>query len=355
MSINQDQKLKLFLKRWPLEKVKTMSLKEYNKIDDKDSFCYWLEFETRELINISGQANSFKFEIFERKDKNRIYTSNDYKSDDIYSWRSRAGDNRDDAFQKTKANIIRVINATLAGNFKDIDSKEIKLAPLYKWKIAFLYSNKQILAISHIKAVKWLAMHYGMKNYKNARISSVHKFLIDRINKNKFWEEDRKLWNLYKDFHKNGQTEVIEDEKTLLRKGTEEKDTNEYFRTIHILKKVFLSKEHNKIQQSIYETLLKKYSKKNVKMEKNFIDIRIEHENRVEFIEVKCESSAMRCIRMALGQVLEYAFIDETKKNKEVIIFGNQKPNEKENEYIFHLQKMIPDIKFSYLYSLDQL
>ena len=355
MSINQDQKLKQFLEKWPLEKVETMTLEEYNKIDDKDSFCYWLEFETRDLINISGQANSFKFEIFERKDKNRVYASNDFKSDDVYSWRSRAGDNRNDAFNITKINIIRVIKASLAGNFKDIDSREIQLAPLYKWKIAFLYSSKQILAISHIKAVKWLAMHYGMKNYKNARISSVHKFLIDRITKNKFWEEDRKLWNLYKDFHKNGQTEKIDQKKTHLRKGTEEKDTNEYFRTIRIVKKVFLSKEHNIIQQSIYENLLKKYSKKKVKMEKNFIDIRIEHEDRIEFIEVKCDSSAMRCIRMALGQVIEYAFMDDTKKNKEIIIFGNHKPNEKENGYISHLRNMIPDMKFSYKYSLGQL
>lgn len=355
MSINQDQKLKQFLEKWPLEKVETMTLEEYNKIDDKDTFCYWLEYKTRDLINISGQANSFKFEIFERKDKNKKYKSTDFKKDEIYSWRSRAGNTSEEAFKKTRANIIRVITSSLKGNFKDIDSREIKLAPLYRWKIAFLYSNKRIMAISDIKAVKWLAMHYGMENFRNARISSVHKFLIEQINISKFWEEDKILWNLYNDFRKNGQTEVIEDNKTHLRKGTEKKNTKEYFRTIRIVKNVFLTKEHNKIQQSIYEKLWRKFGKKKVKMEKNNIDIRIEHDDRVEFIEIKCESSAMRCIRMALGQVIEYAFMDDTKKNKEIIIYGNHKPNEEENEFISHLQKMIPNLMFSYFYSLNQL
>jgi hypothetical protein len=38
------------------------------------------------------------------------------------------------------------------------------------------------MAISDTKAVKWLAMHYGMENFRNARISTVHKFLIEQIN-----------------------------------------------------------------------------------------------------------------------------------------------------------------------------
>lgn len=109
MNINQDQKLEQFLERWPLEVVKKMTLTEYNKVGSKDTFCYWLEFETKSLINISGQANSFKFEIFERKEKNKVYTSTDYKSDENYSWRSRAGNTREEAFIKTKSNILRVI------------------------------------------------------------------------------------------------------------------------------------------------------------------------------------------------------------------------------------------------------
>jgi hypothetical protein len=200
---DKDNQLSHFLKRWPLEKVKKMTLDEYNQQGNKDTFCYWLEYETRSLINISGQANSFKFEIFERKEKNRVHNSTNFKQDDVYSWRSRAGDTSEQAFEKTKNNIVRVIISSLKGNFKDIDNREIKLAPLYKWKIAFLYSNKQLLAISDIKAVKWLANYYNMPNQHNARISSVHQFLMNQIDRNRFWDEDSKLWHLYRTTKEN--------------------------------------------------------------------------------------------------------------------------------------------------------
>jgi hypothetical protein len=139
------------------------------------------------------------------------------------------------------------------------------------------------------------------------------------------------------------------------RRETEEKDTKEVYRLIQYTKMVKYEKEHNKLQNLIYNKLKKKYGKKNVSMERNFIDIRVEYEDKVEFIEVKCDTSATRCIRPALGQIIEYAFKDDTQKKKEITIFGNRKPNNEEKDYISHLQRMIPSLNFTYCHSLNQI
>ena len=90
-------------------------------------------------------------------------------------------------------------------------------------------------------------------------------------------------------------------------------------------------------------------------MEKNFIDIRVEHEDKVEYYEIKCDNSATRYIRMALGQIIEYAFNDNSPKKKEIIVFGNHKPNGKEVKYISHIKNLLPDLRFKYMYSINQI
>jgi hypothetical protein len=355
MENEKDIILREFLNRWSLGKVKAMTISEYNQLGNNDTFCYWVEHKTKKIANISGSSTSFKFEIFEREDKNKIYRTTDFKKDELYSWRKRAGNTREEAFNKTKANIIRVIKSSLKGNFKEIDNREIELSPLFRWKIAFLYSNKKILAISDRIAVKWLAKQYGMFNYTNARLSSVHAFLMTQINKSNFWEEDELMWNLYKKFKTKGQSLTISSTKTKIRKETDKKNTQEYIRTIHIHKEILLTKEHNKIQNSLFKKLISLYKKECVKMEKNFIDIRVEHDDKIEYYEVKCDYSATRCIRMALGQVIEYAFNDSSTKKKEIIVFGNHKPKKEEIKYISHIKDLLPDLKFSYLYNIDQI
>jgi hypothetical protein len=354
MEHEKDILLKTFLNRWNLKNVEKMTISEYSQLNNNDTFCYWVEYKTQKLANISGSANSFKFEIFERKDKSKVYKTDDYKKDELYSWRKRAGNTRNDAFQKTKKYIIRVINSSLEGKFDDIDSKEIKLTSIFKWKIAFLYSDKKLLAISDKKSVRWLAEQYGMQNFKNVRVSSLHRFLLEQMGENNYWNETTDMWELCDLFKRNGQDVVIKS-RLRGRRGTEQKKSNDNFRIIDIHKKILISYKHNKIQNALYTKLVSRFTKKAVKMEKNFIDVRVELENKVIFFEVKCADSANLCIRMALGQVIEYAFKDNTKKEKVIIIYGNQKPNKNEDAYILHLTNFLPDLSFSYLYRLDQI
>ena len=54
-----------FLKEWPLEKLKRMTLDQY-VIGNGESFCYWLEQKTIQLGGIRG-GNAVKFGIYRPK------------------------------------------------------------------------------------------------------------------------------------------------------------------------------------------------------------------------------------------------------------------------------------------------
>ncbi len=130
-------KLNEFLTVWPLERIKNMTLEEYTDIDNHNTFCYWLEFETEILGRISGKPSN-KFGIWKRKKVQEI-TSIDYLSKNGYAWYKKYGDTPNDAFNKVKSIIIDIINYAQAKQFDKIDG--IDLDSLARWKIAFIYSD----------------------------------------------------------------------------------------------------------------------------------------------------------------------------------------------------------------------
>lgn len=82
----------------------------------------------------------------------------------------------------------------------------------------------------------------------------------------------------------------------------------------------------NKIQTNIYKQLVKVYGENNVSTELNtgngsLIDL-VVRDNNANFIfyEIKTSYSARRCIREAIGQLLEYAYYPNVKKAKKLII-----------------------------------
>lgn len=74
---------KLFLDRWPLESIQSMTKDEFFGLE-KDSFCYWLEFKN--ILAGAGGGNASKFGIYKSKasgkyikgkGKNKIELSDD--------------------------------------------------------------------------------------------------------------------------------------------------------------------------------------------------------------------------------------------------------------------------------------
>ena len=167
-------KLNEFLTVWPLERIKNMTLEEYTDIDNHNTFCYWLEFETEILGRISGKPSN-KFGIWKRKKVQEI-TSIDYRSENGYAWYKKYGDTPNDAFNKVRSIIIDIINYAQAKQFDKIDG--IDLDSLARWKIAFIYSDYNLLPIYKKDIVRTIARHFEHNNYRRARLSDLHKFIV---------------------------------------------------------------------------------------------------------------------------------------------------------------------------------
>ena len=57
-----------FLKEWPLERLRTMTLQEYTAAGRDHTFTAWIERRLDKMGSIWG-GSSFKFGIYSRKDK----------------------------------------------------------------------------------------------------------------------------------------------------------------------------------------------------------------------------------------------------------------------------------------------
>ena len=129
-----------FLEAWPLERVRNMSLEEYTNPDRNDAFIYWLEAKLGDLGSIWG-GSAFKFGIYYRDNKDSKLAGRGRTWGDEYAWATRLGKTESEAFGKVRSLLIDVIEAVQNGNLPRVE--DIELAPVLKWKVAFLYQNRE--------------------------------------------------------------------------------------------------------------------------------------------------------------------------------------------------------------------
>lgn len=96
---------------------------------------------------------------------------------------------------------------------------------------------------------------------------------------------------------------------------------------------------HIKLQNMLYKTLKAKHGAKAVKYEMDFVDLAIRLKTHVTFIEIKIDRSAKRCIRQALGQVLEYSCYANKNRANELLVVGEHAPTEMDKTYLQHLRE----------------
>lgn len=180
------QMLDEFLAKWTLDKVRQMTLEEYSGVGNKETFCYWIEFETEDLGKIGGKPSN-KFGIWKRKTDKAI-VSGDFLFNENYAWYKKYGRNPQDAFLTVKNHVISIIENSQSGNFGAIDV--IDLDSLTKWKIAYLYSNNLLMPIYKNEVIRKIARHFEHPDFDKAQLSELHTFII----KQRPEEEDFFAW-----------------------------------------------------------------------------------------------------------------------------------------------------------------
>jgi 5-methylcytosine-specific restriction protein B len=145
-----------FLARWPLEELPDMQMDEYTRAGDKDCFTYWLEARTEGLGSIWG-GSAFKFGIYGRKDQSQKSSGEGVSYTTDFAWATKYGAKPDEAFVNVRKEIMQVANAAHRGDLAAVEAAD--LGPVTKWKIAFLYQDRQrpkiinIFKIDHLQAL----------------------------------------------------------------------------------------------------------------------------------------------------------------------------------------------------------
>ena len=160
----RDKLYEDFLKEFPLESLKDMTLEKYTNLNREDSFCYWIESKTYKLGSIWG-GSSYKFGIYQYAKKPNNPTI--IVSDDKYAWYKWYNvETRDEAYKLTLSSIVNIAEAATEGRFMDIDN-DTTLGEVLRWKIAFLYSHKQLIPIYKRTMLEDAATALGLIDAKN--------------------------------------------------------------------------------------------------------------------------------------------------------------------------------------------
>lgn len=332
-----------FLNRWPIEIVENMTLQEYVGVGNQDTFCQWVETKTRMLGSIKGMT-SIKFGIYERI-KPDVKPQN-YENGNKYSWLRRYGNSKTEAFENVKRDVLDIINFAEKGQFEKIN--EISLPDLFKWKVAFLYSNDRLIPIFSRAMLFEIAENLGLKTNRQTQISEIQEVMI--ANKPSHKNVYEYMIELDAQFGKGKDHAVETGEaskgKAGKRKGTTSRNTQSQIRTIN--RSYIVEQKHNKIQIALQKQLVEKYGKENVILEENNVDVKLIQPNYLGFYEVKSSSYASACIREALGQILLYSYRDEDEREKKIFVVGQYPPTVQEDAYIEYIKENL-NLDFEYL------
>ena len=177
----KDAKYKLyedFQKEFPIENLGELPLERYTNLNRTDSFCYWVESKTYELGSIWG-GTSYKFGIYEynKKPNNPTVLTEDEK----YAWYKKYdAKTREEAFDIVRASIVRIANAALAGNIEEVNKDDYAISGVFKWKVAFLYSNLSLIPIYKKDMLVDVAGKLGLANPESKSIPALQAFLMEQ-------------------------------------------------------------------------------------------------------------------------------------------------------------------------------
>lgn len=182
-----------FVKEWPLVRLKNLTLEEYTNLDRETSLVYWLEFRTSNAGGIGG-GSAYKFGIFKQKNEVNGQSGKRYSTDGEYSWSSKYGSTREEAFKCVKDILIVTAEASVSNDLSSIDKFDI--GDMIKWKLAYLYSPEYILPIYKKDILERAAQYNGLSSFSSTKTSELQQFLLEKkpVNINTL-EYAKSLWS----------------------------------------------------------------------------------------------------------------------------------------------------------------
>lgn len=159
-----------FIDKFPLAKLKDLSIDQFVQGTDDNSFCYWLEF--KKIGFGIGGGNASKFGIYKTKNKEEIVYATGYGKNKIYLDDQAAKD----YFSDLLRNILKALDYTKSNKIDLIRELEIPMWNMILQKILAIYFPDKFLTIGSstvlIKCAKEL-------DIQNIELSSDNSILIN--------------------------------------------------------------------------------------------------------------------------------------------------------------------------------
>lgn len=147
-----------FLAEWPISRLRGITLEEYTKAGSVDTFTYALEARLSDLGSIWG-GSAFKFGVYSRNPNGQMKTyapNSELMGNSAYAWYRKFGSTHEAAWATVKERVVAIAEAASKGDFAAVD--KIDIPHVVKWKIAFLYQNRNDIKIVDIFKKEWVVL-----------------------------------------------------------------------------------------------------------------------------------------------------------------------------------------------------
>ena len=97
--------------------------------------------------------------------------------------------------------------------------------------------------------------------------------------------------------------------------------------------------KHTRLQNRLYQHLCMLHGPENIRYEHNYVDLILSEPEGDVYFEIKIEPSAKRCIRLALGQLLEYAHYPHDCRAEKFVVVGDAPVSQDDENYLVYLRE----------------
>ncbi len=97
--------------------------------------------------------------------------------------------------------------------------------------------------------------------------------------------------------------------------------------------------QHVRLQNKLYDSLGTRHGNDAVRYEQDYVDLQVVGQDGCTFHEIKTDSSAKKCIRNALGQILEYSSYPAEQRARKLVVVGDAPTIKYDRAYLKHLRK----------------
>lgn len=155
---------KKFTEEFPRSSLPELTKESYSLgTQNKNPFCWWVEYKTKRLGSISGNVVK-KFYLWYSKDNGRYMTIKKYHDDP------------EKAISDIKENLVSLLK--FAEN-KDLNAiHNIKLSPMFKGKIIYLYFPERYLSVFSEKDVDYFLSILGIQSKNNETLEEKRDILL---------------------------------------------------------------------------------------------------------------------------------------------------------------------------------